>query len=284
MSHILPALAFRDLRNQSSTGHIRRTDNPNRRVQDGVKVRLLCGECEQSFSAWERRFNNEVIIPWNDGREITRYSDWLLKFCVSLSWRVLQHVKGLNPKTKYTAEQEMLFQRAEASWRDFLLGNRPHPGEFEQHFVAWDVTERTTIPNLPTNFNRFMLGAVAMDIVGSDRSTYVWSKIGRFQIFGTVQKGPNKWEGTKVHVRSGVLKPGDVVLPKGLIDLYVEKANTSRSALASLSKDQLQKIDATVMADIERFASSRTFRAMSADAALFGERAILRPQPSEKED
>ena len=275
-SHIIPAFVFRDLKSQSGTGHIRFTENPNVRVQDGVKVPWLCEGCEQRFSAWERKFANEVVSEWNEGRERTRYSEWMLKFCVSLSWRVLLYVKGTNAERSYSDDEEKGFAAAEACWREFLLDQRPHPGKFEHHFIAWDVAENTDIPDLPTNFNRFMLGAVLMDIVGSGHSTYVWSKLGRFQIFGTIEHGPNKWEGTKVHVREGVLKPGRVVLPAGLLDLYREKADATREAYSRLSEAQWDKIDATTRANIDRFAGSRTFRAMQADAAMFGEDAILR--------
>src|SRR3546814_6050943 len=37
-SHVLPAFVFRWLRGRSGTGHMRNTDNPNRRVQDGLKL------------------------------------------------------------------------------------------------------------------------------------------------------------------------------------------------------------------------------------------------------
>jgi len=36
VSHVLPAFVFRWLRGRSGSGHLRDTDNPNRRVQDGL--------------------------------------------------------------------------------------------------------------------------------------------------------------------------------------------------------------------------------------------------------
>ena len=62
-SHVLPAFAFRWLRGRSGTGHIRHTDNPNRRVQDGLKLKWLCDACEGRFSRSETTFATKVFHP-----------------------------------------------------------------------------------------------------------------------------------------------------------------------------------------------------------------------------
>lgn len=279
-SHVLPSFVFKSMKNRSATGHIRYSDNPNKRVQDGVKRDWLCSKCEALFSGWEREFANRVFHPWLNGSLKTRYDDWMLKFCVSVSWRVLNHCHGLNPATRYTEEQKALLIDAELTWRKFLLGELPHPGKFRQQFVIFDVIEDTTVRDLPTNINRFMTGAIAMDIVGSGRSLFAWSKLGRFQIFGTIQEGPDKFEGTQVHVREGVLKPRQFVLPAGLLDLYREKAAHAQNAMASISDQQFAKIDDAVMSDIDRMIASDNFAAMRADAEMFGEGVIVRSRGS----
>lgn len=275
-SHIIPAFVYRELKRTSATGHMRFSSNPNVRVQDGLKLPWLCNDCEQRFSAWERKFANEVVIPWSDGRNFTRYGDWLLKFCVSVSWRVLVYAKGLSGLSKYTPEQEKLCKLAESTWREFLLGDRSHPGQFEQHLIIWDFTNETSVSDLPTNFNRFIMNSIMLDIVGGTNSTYSWSKLGRFQIFGTIAHGSNKWENTKVRVREGVLKPGQVVLPAPLLDLYKEKAKITEKAQDSISDAQFAKIDAALMANIDQFIDSRTFQAIQADAEMFGKNAVIR--------
>lgn len=277
LSHILPAFVFRDLKRGSATGHMRFSENPNVRVQDGIKQRWLCSDCEQKFSAWERKFANEVMKPWNEGALKTRYDDWMLKFCVSVSWRTLLYAKGRNPNNIYSKFDEERFREAETTWREFLLDKRPHPGGFEQHFLNFDVIDDTTVPDLPSNFNRFMLGSIMMDIVGSEKSSYVWSKLGRFQIFGTVNHGPNKWDGTKIHVKHGELGPGTFGVPPGILDLWKEKAAVQSAAYRKISNKQHEKIDAASTASLDRLSKSRTFRAMQADAKMFGESVIIRP-------
>jgi hypothetical protein len=95
--------------------------------------------------------------------------------------------------------------------------------------------ESTTIPDLPDNMNRFMTGAVTLDIVGSEQSLMTFSKFGRFTIFGLIQKGPNRWEGTKIHVKNGLIKPGRFTVPAGLVPLFREKALRAAEEMDTMS-------------------------------------------------
>ena len=197
---------------------------------------------------------------------------------------MLKYCKGLNPNHIYTQEQESLAQQTEATWRAFLLDQTPHPGPFEQHLLIFDTIEETTVPDLPNNINRFLMGAVTMDIVGSSKSMLTYAKLGRFTIFGIVQNGKDKWEGTKIHVKHGLMKPGRTVVPYGLIELFREKATHTKEAYESISDLQHEKIDAAALENIDRAIGSDQLASMIADANMFGEHAILRKakKPSEK--
>lgn len=276
-SHILPAFLFRWLRAYSLTGHIRDSDTPNRRVQDGLKKPWLCDGCEGQFSAYETAFAGKLFHPWLSGKQDIRYEEWLLRFCVSVSWRVLMHCKGSNPTNVYTQKQEELISEAEVAWRAFLIGARPHPGTFEQHLVIWDMMESTNVPDMPPNINRFLLGAITMDIVGGDNSLMTFAKMGRFMLFGMIQKGPHTWLGTKIHVREGYLKPGEITLPKALMTYISDRARMVADVYAGISEAQHKKMEADAMRDIDRIAKSDQFAAMLADAEMFGEHVLIRP-------
>lgn len=278
-SHVIPAFIFRWLRGRSGTGHIRHTDAPNRRVQDGLKFHWLCGACEADFSKYETAFATKLFHPWLSGNHNVAYTDWLLKFCVSVSWRVLKFARGKNPEADYKVEQTSLADDAEARWRAFLEGEVPHPGPFEQHLLILDNIEETTVPKLPENINRFIMGAVTLDIVGSERSLMTFAKLGPFLIFGMIQKGTGKWEGTKVHVKQGFLNNSDKTVPGGLLPLLREKAELAGRGLEAMSPAQRNKVDQQVLNNLDSFAASGQFRSILADARLFGEQAILRKKP-----
>lgn len=96
-SHIIPAFAFRWLRGHHE-GYLRHTQEPNKRVQDGLKLPFLCKQCEGHLNQFETDFANELFYPLNsDEVERVRFGAWLLKFCVSISWRVLRYKKGDGP-------------------------------------------------------------------------------------------------------------------------------------------------------------------------------------------
>lgn len=276
-SHVLPAFIYRWLRNRSGgSGHIRHTDTPNRRVQDGLKLAWLCDDCEALFSRYETAFATKLFHPWHAGQRDIDYGDWLLKFCVSLSWRVLRYARGQNKATVYTEEQQELLDRAEVRWRAFLNDEVPHPGEFEQHLLFFDRIESTNVTGLPSNINRFMTGAVTLDIVGSDRSLMTFAKLGGFIVFGIIQPGRDPFGGTKVHVNHGRFNPRKIILPAGLLDLFKDKAAHAAAQMDKMSTSQKDKIDANVLANLDRFAESDQLAAIIADAEMFGEDAVLR--------
>ena len=88
-SHILPGFVFRWKKETSATGYLRFGQQPNLRVQDGVKLHLLCRDCEQRFNNWETEFANRIFHPMTQGKAARAcYGPWLLLFCASVSWRV----------------------------------------------------------------------------------------------------------------------------------------------------------------------------------------------------
>lgn len=274
-SHVLPAFVYRWLRGRSGAGHIRNSENINRRVQDGLKFSWLCDDCEGRFNRYETPFATKVFHPWHSGERRFAYEEWLLKFCVSVSWRVLKFARGRNKDAPYSDEQQTLMDDAEVCWRAFLKDESTHPGKFEQHLLIFDIVESTNISNLPTNFNRFMTGAVTLDIIGSKRSVMTFAKLGGFMIFGIIQNGPNQWDGTKAHVKHGLLKPGKVTLPAGLLDLFREKAENAATAMSNISPVQRTKINQHILDNLDAFANSDQFASIRADALMFGESAVL---------
>lgn len=275
-SHVLPAFVFRWLKGRSITGHIRYGETPNRRVQDGDKKPWFCDACETRLSGYETKFANEVFYPWQQDTSRIRYQEWLLKFCASISWRVLNHVKGMNPNSQYTDEQEQLAQLANESWRAFLLGRAPHPGQFEQHLLIMDVLAGASDMDMPNNINRYLAGPIEMDIIGTDHMLMTYAKLGRFFIFGRIQKGRDKWVGTKVHVKDGILQPGRFEVPYGLKGYLFDRAEYVGNFQKRISPVQRNKIAAAFDANIEDKADSDQVRAMLADAEMFGMNAIMR--------
>lgn len=89
-SHILPAFVFRWMKDTSATGYLRFGGKPNCRAQDGERRYWLCRGCETRLCQWETEFAAQVFHPLiSDGGQRIPYQEWMLKFAVSVSWRVL---------------------------------------------------------------------------------------------------------------------------------------------------------------------------------------------------
>lgn len=275
-SHILPAFTFRWLKKRSgANGHIRNTDSPNQRIQDGVKEYWLCVDCEALFSRDETAFANTVFHPYDAGAAHIKYSEFMLRFCTSVSWRVLKFAFGRRTDARYSIEQRQLVEQAEARWRDFLLNRVPHPGQFEQHVIPWGTIESTTIPDLPRNINRFLTGPITLDIVGSSQSLMTFAKLGPFMIFGHIQCRKRSWEGSKISLNGGNLLPKKYVLPPSLIPLLKEKANLIEEGWSKLSDTQSRVIDENLIAKGEGFLDTPQGRAVFADAQMFGIGSVI---------
>lgn len=275
LSHILPAFTYRWLRESSGNGHIRNSVEPNKRVQDGLKRYWLCASCEGLFSRHETAFANRLFYPYlcESGRAFP-YSNWLLNFCTSVSWRVLRLYTDENHLKDWTPEALEYVSQAETAWREYLLGHRQNPGRFQQHLLPLDQITSTS-RNLEPNINRYLMRAIQMDIGRGSSEIFTYAKLGRFIIIGFVNE-PNlgRWKGAKVHASNGFVEPKNYVMPRAFGDYLNEKARHMRDALKSVSDRQQAKIKGAFVANMDRYVESDAFTAMQADVGMFGDDAF----------
>ena len=91
-SHIIPKFVYRYIKETSATGFLRHAMVPNQRIQDGIKIDLLCLECERLFSKDEDCFKDNIfdqIIL--EKKYDLRYGEPFLRFAASISWRVIKY-------------------------------------------------------------------------------------------------------------------------------------------------------------------------------------------------
>lgn len=275
LSHIVPAFVFKWLKKD---GHIRHAENIDRRVQGGDKGYLLCATCEQRLNLWETQFSNKIFHPINADETLSiRYDKWLLKFCVSISWRTLLHINNKARLDHFSAYQATHAEKALDIWRNFLLDKLPHPGKYEQHLVPFSIIENKGDFNFPPNINRYLIRNVELDAAAGSESAFVYSKLGRFGIFGFIDVQRSKeWKGTKIHVNSGTVGPRTYVLPRSLGNYLSDRATKAWDLMKTMSENQQRKVDSTIKENPERFLSSEVFQAMQQDIKMFGENAFAR--------
>jgi hypothetical protein len=275
-SHILPAFAIRWLKN-TTPGKIRSTEQPNRRVQDGLKEYWLCEACEQRFSKSESLFAEKIFGPFSEGRfgDIeAAYGPWALKFASSVSWRVLLFFRdrGL---PHLSADDRLAADRALATWSDFLLDRREHPGVFEQHVVHLDAPTSTSDPSVSPFLSRYLLRAWDLDVVTSNELCVTYAKLCRVAVFGVIRaRRPREWKGTKLHVREGTVGHRDIHLPGFLPHYWNDRADLMGRSLEALSPPRSKIASVFTSTPAETLAQSEAFRAMTADIQLSGNAAF----------
>lgn len=269
-SHIIPKFVFNWLK-ETSPAHIRVAHTPNRRVQDGVKAQLLCDACELLFSKWENIFKEEVFdkihsLKYEELVQIP-YNSWALKFAVSVSWRILLFYKANNLLSHLSDSQSLLAEEALMTWQDFLLGKVSHPDGFVQHIIPTSLVNDHNIPNKSTYINRYLLRTVDMDVACSDNRAFVYAKLGRIILFGLIQEPyPDWWSRTKIHSRKGLIGGRKFVIPTGIDEYIVYKANRLGVAYEAMSERQ-QEIVRQVQ-ESQEYSKSQIFDAFIQDFLL----------------
>lgn len=275
-SHVIPSFVYKWLKNTSGTGFIRFGLEPNKRAQDGYTRPWLCDECEGRFNTWETEFANAIFHPMNSGIDRISYGPSLLKFCTSVSWRVLLFFIEEVGLADWPTNLREATNRANEVWKQFLLDERTNPDSHEQHLLPLEAVQSFTHGYVPTNINRYFLRTVDLDIVRGEKTAIVYSKLGRFVIVGFIIEVPHppRWVGTKVHVRHGIIEPRNYSVPENFGDYLFGQARKMADLQSRISGRQNEKIIEIYTKDIDRIARSKTVEAMSHDVRLFGRKAF----------
>jgi hypothetical protein len=271
LSHFIPKFVGKWLKKTGITGYLRENNSIKQRSQDFDKEHLLCTNCEQLFSNWERGFANKIFFPFvNEEKNYASYEDWLAKFCTSISWRTLYFIRSKNKNAKHSLEYEENVKKAFAHWSDFLLGEESNLNQYEQHLYHLPQLQSSTHPNLPENINRYFLRAVSMDIIGNSQSTFTYTKLPSFLILG-VMKSPEskKMRSSRISLSSGTVSPKKYYMPGGVGEYIFEKCNEVKNMLQSLPEHQKEKIEEYVHNNPEKVAQSKLFEAMLHDYEMF---------------
>ncbi len=211
---------------------------------------------------------------YQDTARTFTYGPWLAKFAVSMSWRVLTlfRLKGdtLAPPLQAAADAAL------ATWRDFLLDRVPHPDRFEQHAILLDAIIDSSIPDLPTNINRYILRVFELDVARNEASAFVYVKLCRLFVIGFIEMPRrSQWRDTRLQMRGGTLEIGGEVSLLGPIWPWVmDRVRNVTKRYADISPMQKAKIAETYRKDLDRAAESGTLQAMDYDVLLFGDDAF----------
>ena len=277
-SHVFPKFVGRWMKETSITPYLRFAGNVDERRQDLATMELLCDDCENRFSAWERKFANEIFRPVADGKAVFRYGPWFVKFAASLSWRAIQFLKS--QAVEEPPALNSMVDDMELHLLRFLVGQEKHVGSYTQHVYPVGELAAPVRPGSPM-LNRFLARSVWIDVLRNDdlSEVMVYVKLPMFMFFSIGETKHKKWRETSRIKKSSVLQPKDHVLPEAMLEYFLEQSDKMGDLLDSMSPKSEAVADRAIRKAIEtdpdRMANSRLMRAMLADYQLYGEQAVV---------
>ena len=275
-SHLLPSFIFK-WKKKHNTGFFRTSENPNIRAQDGLNPSMLCGNCEQLFSPWEKQFAEKVFKPFHDKSIIAlNYSEWLLQLAVSVSWRNLYYHKLMGGLTGLSEAQiKIVYDVLEAS-QSYLLDSQSNIDSFEQHiFPVGTISGGHGNADVSPFLNRYLATAVDFDLLRTDDSCLVYSKLNRLVIIGVVQHPDSRqFEGTKITHPTGKLSAHNIFLPAPLLKYFNIRADKMANQLSKMSENQWSIIEKAYEREIDKFNNCEMMKATDKDYSNSGQEAF----------
>jgi hypothetical protein len=203
-SHIYPKFVI-DFFKTTGSKYFRRVAEPNRRMQDGIKMHLLSREAEQLFSISEKWFAENMFKPYQEeGKKSFEYNERLFKFSISFLWRVLL-LHHSYPGIAETPYYNLLLE-AQEDWKYFLRENR-YP-VFDRIYIF--LTDRVVSHTMDAKgVDYYMTRALDATVISNNTNTFVavYGKFLRFTLWGVLKgaNDENKIADLRIHPTKGVL-------------------------------------------------------------------------------
>ncbi|MFD0672618.1 hypothetical protein [Cohnella sp. GCM10027633] len=267
-SHIIPNFIGKWIKETSATGFLRSALNPNRRAQDLAKLYLLCGECEELFSINEKRFAENVFIPFQNGQKRFDYDEWLLKFFISINWRVgILEVR--DPKNGMPENLMDELVKCLEIWREYLLGRSKETGGYKHHIFFLDTLESVGSEVTILEYtNAYLLRTTDATVANNTSNAFIYAKLpGIIMVSHIHPKDLKGWESTKIY-RRGTVKIPQVCAVPGFGDFLNHRIEATNTFVAQMSDNQQQKILDTAMKDLDRLENSKSLEVVIADHLL----------------
>ncbi|MCC3648478.1 hypothetical protein JGK52_17595 [Cytobacillus oceanisediminis] len=233
LSHIIPKFVYRSMKKNSPTGNMRLMSEPNRKIQDGDKQNMLCGECEDFF-------NHCDIIGYVSDQNIDPF------------------------------RLDVLIQ-AEKVMRAFLLGERQDLGEIENHVFFFNPIETASDEmadlNLHTIFGSSIFGYTFISY--DYDSYYVFLNLQGLVLVTIIKAAEQEsWKNTLVHNEGSFdpNKPQYITTP--LFSEIEYLAQERKQSMEQMSDKQREKILEAIKRDPEKFKNSKAFQRMLNDQLL----------------
>lgn len=241
-SHIVSKMFYNVIKKKSLTGIMREVNDPNKGVQDGLKIPMLCERCEELFSKYETYFSNNVYkeIVNNDGAYcFDSRDDKIMYFLLSIAWRVMKQTRERD-ETTFTNLEKKRIDKVIEEWRVLLDTEKMDDIRKIQQFIIptkklkfFEKMERRIHDNVMIDFKTY-------DCEDTFKFAFTIVQVPYFIFITTV------WGNTKAMKQFRVgqkIKPHESELPKNITKLLADNHfNKYFEACDKMSEKQKQLI------------------------------------------
>jgi len=254
-SHFIPKFVFDWIKKTSATGYLRQAININKRLQDGIKEKFLCQECENKFSKYERYFADNFFYPYLENKKTSfDYNENLQKFIISISWRLLK--KDLERFKNFQPEMFEYAKQAEEYWQGILLKDELDEN-YEHHLFLFNYIEDNSF-DLPDKFQWYTMRATDGTISSSKKEAFLFVKLPSIFYISSIFPNSIKdyWKNTLIEKR-GVLESPQTSEHPGFWDFLQSRVELSNKD--KISEKQSNKIGETALKDLDKIRNSKSF-------------------------
>lgn len=264
LSHIIPRFISKWLKKTSATNYIRAYSG--KRKQDSFKRFLLCRECEQLFSNYESYFASKFFYPLIKDSRIIKfitYDERLLKFIISVNWRILHDFLEEKDKNKNTEFTKLL-----DNWNKYL-NNYTDKLLNSNYLIFHDFNEPET-----TNDFKYISYISSLSDAGvlSNKigTKLVFTQIPFFTLISTIKQleGYNL-ENLEIYTK-GKFIPFVSFFSLDIVSLFISRIELMDKV--NLSKRDNKKILKELLKDMEKTKSSRSYNTFTNEMKRYLER------------
>ena len=233
-SHIIPKFVFRWLK-KTGGEHFRKADNPNKRVNDGLKPKLLCHACEQKLGKLEDKFAREIFFPYvKKTKQNFEYDNYLFQFAVSVLWRVAHYsLPRASPHHKALVESTL------ADWKKFLNSEKQLPNTNRLHiFFTSDRLVQNTQPI--ERFLNYWARGTDGTIASGKKTCIVYAKLARVILIGEVSSFDSTGMVNTLLKQTGKIDTRSMEINSTIKDFIIYKVRLLNTHYEKVSDRQLK--------------------------------------------
>lgn len=178
-SHVIPKFIANWIKKTSKTGKFRDLDY--KRLQDSPKLYLLCRDCENKLSEYEKYFAELIFHPTvNYTSKDVEYNIKLLNFIVSISWRILKVI--IDIKEQEDIPKELI--EIENNWRAYLVGKINNT--LTSHYLIHTVCILNFMEDFKNSWKKFTERAIGYGYDTYDDVSFIWCQIPYYFIISPI--------------------------------------------------------------------------------------------------